>query len=326
MEQEIIFKARNKTIKHGEETLICGIVNVTPDSFSDGGKYNTVEKAVERSMYLIENGASMIDIGGESTRPGSTYVEIQKEIDRVVPVIKKLREKTDCLISIDTWKSDVAKAAVEAGADIVNDITGLIGDPEMGKTIEETKASAILMFNPVIIRPNFKSTKKFPKFGGEGIFTKSEIKNAESEKDIVEVMKFYLNRSLEIAEKSGIPKEKIMLDPGIGFALTKRENLTLIKNTKALHNMGYPVFLGVSRKRFLVNILNSSGIESDPETEEGFKNRDIASAILTAVAATNGVEVVRVHTIEEHKIAQKVADSVRFSDLQEDIDFDGYKN
>lgn len=324
--EDLIFKVRDKEIRHNEEIKICGIVNVTPDSFSDGGKYTEVDKAVERALYLIENGADLIDIGGESTRPGSIYVKIQEEINRVVPVIKKLKENSNVLISVDTWKSQVAKAALEAGADIINDITGLLGDPNMGKIIAEYKASTILMFNPVIIRPHFESTKKFPKFGGEGIFTEEEIKTCEESEDILEVMKFYFNKSLEIAREENIPREKIMLDPGIGFALTKRENLILIENIDEIHKMGYTVFLGVSRKRFLVNILNELGVDSDPESPQGFKNRDIASAMLTAIAATKGVEIVRVHSIEEHKIAQGVADSVRFSNRQENIDFGQYKN
>ena len=133
-------------------TLLCGILNVTPDSFSDGGKYTSVDAAVQQARKLIQEGAQILDIGGESTRPGSHYVEIQEEIDRVVPVIEAIRQESDVLISVDTWKSQVAAAALEAGADIVNDITGFLGDPKMAAVVAEHEASAVLMFNPVMAR------------------------------------------------------------------------------------------------------------------------------------------------------------------------------
>ena len=133
----------------GQGTLLCGILNVTPDSFSDGGMYTSVDAALQQARKLIQEGAQILDIGGESTRPGSHYVEIQEEIDRVVPVIKAIRKESDVLISVDTWKSQVAAAALEAGADIVNDITGFLGDPKMAAVVAEHEASAVLMFNPV---------------------------------------------------------------------------------------------------------------------------------------------------------------------------------
>jgi len=136
-----------------ERTLLCGILNVTPDSFSDGGRYQTVERALEQARKLIAEGARMLDIGGESTRPGSHFVEIQEEIQRVVPVIEAIRAESDILISVDTWKSEVARAAIEAGADLVNDITGLLGDSQMARVIAEARAGAILMFNPVMAPP-----------------------------------------------------------------------------------------------------------------------------------------------------------------------------
>lgn len=147
----------------GQGTLLCGILNVTPDSFSDGGKYTSVDAALQQARKLIQEGAQILDIGGESTRPrtGSHYVEIQEEIDRVVPVIKAIRKESDVLISVDTWKSQVAVAALEAGADIVNDITGFLGDPKMATVVEEHEASAVLMFNPVMARPDHPSSTIF---------------------------------------------------------------------------------------------------------------------------------------------------------------------
>lgn len=321
--EKLVFKYGNKEIISGERTILCGIINVTPDSFSDGGKYFGVENAVKRAKELIEEGATMLDIGGESTRPGSTYVDIQEEIDRVVPVIKEIKKFTDIPISIDTWKAEVAKAAIEAGADIVNDITGFLGDPKMAEVVGKTNAGAIIMFNPVIARPNHDGSKIFPKFG-ENPFTEDEIKIFEN-MEIVELMEKYFEKSLLLATENGISKERIMLDPGIGFGLTKRENLVLIKRIDRIREMGYLTFLGVSRKRFISNILEENGFNVNPETEDGLENRDDASAKLTAIASFRGVEVVRVHTIRKHLMATEIADAVRLADRMEDINFKAYK-
>ncbi len=321
-----IFKYRDKTIESGGSTILCGIVNVTPDSFSDGGKWFDPEKAIAHGLELVKEGATMLDIGGESTRPGATKVEVDEEISRVIPVIKGLKEKTDVLISIDTWKGEVAKAAIEAGVDVVNDITGLLGDPDMGKVLGESNVGIIAMFNPVILRPNHPSSKAFMRFGGEGVFTSEEEEMTMDKISIVDSCKLYFEKTLEVAEKYGIEKERIMLDPGIGFGLTKRENLELIKNFKFIHEWNMFAFIGVSRKRFIVNILQESGFNMDSATEEGFTNRDDGSAALTAIAATMGAEALRVHVIPRHKIAADIADSVRMAEKTEDINFEGYKN
>lgn len=319
------FNYRDKKIVSGEKTILCGIINVTPDSFSDGGKYYEIENAVKRAKELVAEGATMLDVGGESTRPGSTYVEIEEEIKRVVPAVKAIKEAVDVTISVDTWKSEVAKAAIEAGADIINDITGFLGDLNMAKVIGESNVGAIVMFNPVIARPNHPSSKVFPKFGGDGVFSEAELKSYEV-MNIVEVMGKYFEKSLELAEKYGISKERIMLDPGIGFGLTKKENLELINKIDIIRKMGYFTFLGVSRKRFIMNILDENGFETDFETEEGSINRDQSSAILTSIAAFKGVEVVRVHTIKPHLMASCISDSVRMADKMQDINFGAYKN
>lgn len=321
--ENLVCKYKDKTLESGKETILCGIVNVTPDSFSDGGLWYGKDKAVNRALELIEAGAGMIDIGGESTRPGSTYVDIKEEIERVVPVIKELKTKTDIPLSIDTWKADVAKAAIEAGVDFVNDITGFMGDPKMAEVVGKSDVGAILMFNPKIARPNHKSSANFPPFGGEGAFTEEELKSFE-DMDIVEVMKAYLTKSLERAEKNGIERDRIMLDPGIGFALTKKENLKLIDKIDVIREMGCFTFLGVSRKRFITNILSENSIDADGNNEEGFENRDEASAALTTIAAYKGVEVLRVHTMKHHLIAKLVADSVRLNQVIEDVNFKAY--
>ena len=321
--KELVFTFNNQQIKHGDPTTICGIVNVTPDSFSDGGKWYGKDKAVNHALELIEQGCTMIDIGGESTRPGSTYVKIQNEIDRIVPVIKDLKEKTDVPLSIDTWKAEVAKAAIEAGADIVNDITGLLGDKNMASVIANSKAGAIVMFNPVVARPNHPGSTIFPSFGGEGAFSNNELKAFEH-MDEIELMKRYFQKSIEYAKMAGIPKERIQLDPGIGFGLTKKENLNIIRQINIIHEWGYTCFLGVSRKRFIQNILEEASFNTDTETEEGFRNRDQASAVLTSIASYLGVEVVRVHSVKEHVLAATIADSVRLAESLNDVNFNAY--
>ena len=321
--KNLVCKYKDKVLESGGETILCGIVNVTPDSFSDGGKWYGKDKAVNRALELIEAGAGMIDLGGESTRPGSHYVEIQEEIERVVPVIRELKTRTDIPLSIDTWKADVAEAAIEAGVDFVNDITGFMGDPRMAEVVGKSDVGAILMFNPKIARPNHKSSANFPSFGGEGSFTEEELKPYE-DMDVVEVMKKYLSKSLERAEKNGISMERIMLDPGIGFALTKKENLKLIDKIDVLREMGCFTFLGVSRKRFITNILSENKIDADGNNEEGFENRDEASAALTTIGAYKGVEVLRVHTMKHHRLAKLVADSVRLNQVIEDVSFKAY--
>lgn len=321
--EELICKYKNKVLESGKETILCGIVNVTPDSFSDGGKFFGVDKAVKRAMELIESGARMIDVGGESTRPGSTYVEVEEEISRVIPVIKKLKEMTDVPISIDTWKADVAEAAIEAGVDFVNDITGFMGDPKMAEVVGKSDVGAIVMFNPKIARPKHKSSANFPSFGGEGAFTEEELKSFE-DMDIVEVMKKYFEKALLRAHENGIERERIMLDPGIGFALTKKENLKLIDKIDTIRDFGCFIFLGVSRKRFITNILSENNIDADGNNEEGFENRDEASAALTTIASYKGVEVLRVHTMKHHLLAKLVADSVRLNEVIEDVNFKPY--
>lgn len=319
----MIFQYRDKQIESGKKTILCGIINVTPDSFSDGGKYNSVEKAILRAKELIAEGSTMLDIGGESTRPGSSPVAIEEEINRVIPVIKELKKITDIPVSIDTWRAEVAKAAIDAGADIVNDITGFLGDENMAKVVGKSDAGAIVMFNPVIARPNHDGSKIFRTFGNNP-FTASELSTFEN-MPIVELMKTFFQKSLALAEQNHIPKERIMLDPGIGFGLTKRENLILINQIDCIREMGYFTFLGVSRKRFISNILEETGFNVNPETEEGMENRDDASAKLTAIAAYKGVEALRVHTIEKHKMAIEIADAVRLADKMQDINFGAYK-
>ena len=306
------------------KTAICGIINVTPDSFSDGGQFFALEQALQQARKLIAEGASMLDIGGESTRPGSSYVEIEEEIQRVVPVIKAIREESDVLISIDTWKSQVAEAALAAGANLVNDITGLMGDERMADVVAKAGAKVVIMFNPVMARPQHPSSLIFPHFGFGQTFTEKELADFEK-MPIEDLMMAFFDRALARANQAGIARENILLDPGIGFGLTKKENLLLLRDLDKLHQKGYPIFLGVSRKRFVINILEENGFEVNPETEVGFRNRDTASAHVTSIAARQGVEVVRVHDVASHRMAVEIASAIRLADDAENLDLKQYK-
>ena len=306
------------------KTAICGIINITPDSFSDGGQFFAIEEALKQARKLIAEGATILDIGGESTRPGSSYVEIEEEIQRVVPVIQAIRQESDVQISVDTWKSQVAEAALRAGANIVNDITGLMGDEKMAEVVARAGAQVVIMFNPVMARPQHPSSLIFPHFGFGETFTKEDLADFE-QLPVEELMTAFFDRALARAEKAGISKENIMLDPGIGFGLTKKENLILLRDLGKLHKMGYPIFLGVSRKRFVINILEENGFEVNPDTEAGFRNRDIASAHVTSIAARQGVEVVRVHDVASHNMAVEIASAIRLADHAENLDLKQYK-
>ena len=308
------------------KTAICGIINVTPDSFSDGGQFFAVDQALQQARKLIAEGASMLDIGGESTRPGSSYVEIEieEEIQRVVPVIKAICEESDVLISIDTWKSQVAEAALAAGANLVNDITGLMGDEKMADVVAKAGAKVVIMFNPVMARPQHPSSLIFPHFGFGQAFTEEELADFEK-MPIEDLMEAFFERALARANQAGIARENILLDPGIGFGLTKKENLLLLRDLDKLHQKGYPIFLGVSRKRFVINILEENGFEVNPETEVGFRNRDTASAHVTTIAARQGVEVVRVHDVASHRMAVEIASAIRLADDAENLDLKQYK-
>ena len=187
------------------KTAICGIINVTPDSFSDGGQFFAIEEALKQARKLIAEGATILDIGGESTRPGSSYVEIEEEIQRVVPVIQAIRQESDVLISVDTWKSRVAEAALQAGANIVNDITGLMGDEVMAEVVAKAGAQVVIMFNPVMARPQHPSSLIFPHFGFGEPFTKEDLADFE-QLSVEELMAVFFNRALARAKKTGISK------------------------------------------------------------------------------------------------------------------------
>ena len=225
----------------GAKTYVMGILNVTPDSFSDGGTHMTVDAAVEHAWRLVEEGADIIDIGGESTRPGSAPTSLADEIQRVVPVIEALGEDFPVPISVDTYKSEVAEAALAAGAHMINDISALAIDPSLGEVVSKAKAPIVLMH-----------MKGKPR---------DMQKNPEYESVVSEVAEF-LRASVARAEEYGILRENILIDPGIGFGKTCAHNLELLRRLEELRSLGYPILLGTSRKSFIGKTLTSGGRQS----------------------------------------------------------------
>ncbi|MFK8795996.1 dihydropteroate synthase [Planococcus plakortidis] len=251
------------------KTQIMGILNVTPDSFSDGGQFNNVEKAVARAKQMLQDGAAIIDVGGESTRPGHTQISDEEEIARVVPVIKALREQTEAIISIDTYKSAVASAAIEAGAHIINDIWGAKYDSQIAQVAADKQVPIILMHNRAeAVYDNFWQDAK---------------------KDLEE--------SIRIARNAGVPDNHIWLDPGIGFAKTLAQNVEMMQRLDQLVAMGYPVLLGTSRKSFIGKLLDAQ----IGERLEG-------SLATAAFGVMKGCQIVRVHDVKETVQTAKMMD------------------
>ncbi|WP_434798925.1 dihydropteroate synthase [Terrisporobacter vanillatitrophus] len=256
--------------EYGKKTYIMGILNVTPDSFSDGGNYTNVEIAVKHAKKMIEEGADIIDVGGESTRPGHKFVSVEEEIKRIVPVIKTLKNSINVPISIDTYKSQVAEEALKFGANMVNDVWGLTYDEDMANVIGKYDASVCIMHNQ---------------------------EKTDYDKDIMESIKEFLQNSIDKALKAGVKKEKIVLDPGIGFGKTFEQNLEVLKRLKELKTLGYPILLGTSRKSVLGNIVGGEPRE-----------RVEATVATTVCGIRDGVEIVRVHDVKENLQAAKIAD------------------
>ncbi|MGE4518876.1 MAG: dihydropteroate synthase [Desulfobacteraceae bacterium] len=266
-----------------KKTLIMGVINITPDSFSDGGKYNTVEKALAHARQLIDDGADILDVGGESTRPFSKPVSSDEELERVIPVIKNLRKITDLPVSIDTTKAIVAKEALAAGASIVNDVSAMAFDPEMADTVSESDSPVVLMH--MLGTP--ENMQKNPSY--------SDLLN--------ELLKFFMER-IEFSLKKGIRKENIILDPGIGFGKTIEHNLLIIKNLNILKTLGFPVLIGTSRKTFIRKLVEKDDFPNDKDVITG----SIASA---CAAVLNGAQIVRVHDVKETKAALRVIDALK---------------
>jgi len=255
-----------------------GVVNVTPDSFSDGGEFQQTDAAVNHALELIEEGADILDIGGESTRPNAAKVSIQDDLDRVVPVIKALREKgCKAAISIDTYKPEVMQAAIDAGADMVNDVTGM-ERPEARKVVAKADVPVCIMH-----------------MQGEP----QTMQNKPSYDDVVADVSAYLERMAAICEADGIKKENLILDPGIGFGKTLEHNLTLLAATKSLCQLGYPLLIGVSRKSFIDHLLDR------PVTER--LAGSLGAGLYTAM---EGAKILRVHDVRETHDAVRMAEAI----------------
>lgn len=254
-------------------TYIMGILNVTPDSFSDGGRFNHIEAAIKHAGEMIAEGADVIDVGGESTRPGYTKISDEEEISRVVPVIEAIKQRFDIPVSIDTYKSEVAKAAAAAGADLINDIWGLKYDNKMAEVIAENNLACCLMHNR----------------------TNTEYSN------FMEDMKQDLKETIAIARKAGIADDRIILDPGVGFAKSYENNLEVIRRLGELKKLGYPLLLGTSRKSVI-------GLTLDVPAAE----RVIGTSVTTVMAVEADCMFVRVHDIKENRQAIEMAEAILY--------------
>ena len=248
-----------------------GILNVTPDSFSDGGQFATTSVAVERALRMVAEGAAMIDVGGQSTRPGYTEISAEEEIARVVPVIRALLDQVSVPLSIDTYKPEVARAALDAGAHVLNDVFGLQGDPKLAAVAAE--------------------------FGCPVVAMHQEKGFAQAPGDTMEKLATYFRRSFALAGEAGLPATRLILDPGIGFLKTQTQNLEIVARIDELRGLGCPVLLGASRKSFIGNVLGL------PATE-----RLEGTLATTALAAWHGVELIRVHDVAANlRVARMIA-------------------
>ena len=269
----------NLLLDLGKRTLIMGILNVTPDSFYDGGRYTTPEAALNHALRMAEDGADIIDVGGESTRPGSERISVEEELSRVIPVIEKIRQRSNIPISIDTYKNEVARAALSSGADIVNDISGLKFDNSLAEVAAE--------FNCTLIISHIKGSP-------------NDMQNNVHYNNLMAEIKNSLKESISRAESSGVKPEKIIVDPGIGFGKKVNDNLLILKKLSEFKNLGKPIMIGSSRKSFIGKI---SAAQPDERLE---------GTIATVCAAVlNGADIVRVHDVKEVCRAVKVIDAIK---------------
>ena len=278
------------TLELGRHTCIMGILNVTPDSFSDGGKFFRYEDAMAQAEKMVEDGADIIDIGGESSRPFSEEVSLEEEARRVLPVIEKLAPRIPIPISIDTTKAGIARQAIEAGASIINDISSLQFDPDMGAVAAEYNTLVILMH----IRGTPKTMQVSPEYD-----------------DIIGEISTFFEDAIRRAEKSGISRSKLIIDPGIGFGKTVGHNLSLIQHLHEFESFDVPILIGPSRKAFIRNILKGdTGKDIDPalpQVETGTQ-ATIAASVL------HGAHIVRVHDVANTRTTIRIIDEIRNSD------------
>ncbi|MBS9388961.1 MAG: dihydropteroate synthase [Dolichospermum sp. WA123] len=270
---------RDHCFTWGKRTYLMGILNVTPDSFSDGGKFNTTSAALTQAQAMVSAGADIIDIGGQSTRPGAEQISLEAELERVLSVLELLRPVIDIPISIDTTRAEVAKAAIIAGADIVNDISAGTFDPQMLSTVASLNVPIVLMH----IRGNPQNMQKLTDY-----------------EDLITDIYQFLSEQITKATLLGIDKNKIIIDPGIGFAKNHDQNLEIFRRLKSLKTLNSPILVGASRKSFIGNILN----QPDP------KLRVWGTAAACCAAIFNGADILRVHDVQEMQEVTLVADAI----------------
>ncbi len=268
----------NQEIRLGAKTLIMGILNITPDSFSDGGKYVNEGDALIHALEMIDDGADIIDIGGESTRPGAKAISTAHELDRIIPIIEAIRKKSAIPISIDTYKSEVAKVAFSAGANIINDISGCRFDPKMPELAADLGCPTIIM--------HIKGTPK-------------DMQTNPTYEDLIMEIQDYLRASIEMLTTAGLRKEQIIIDPGIGFGKTTEDNLCIMNHLDEFEKLDQPILMGVSRKSVIGNVLNRPANE-----------RLLGTAAATAVNIMKGAHIIRIHDVHEMKDVAKMTDAI----------------
>jgi len=280
------FKLRlaSRTLSLGERTLVMGVLNVTPDSFSDGGLFLDTDAAVDRALEIERAGADILDVGAESTRPGSTGISADEELRRILPMLEKLHGKIKIPISIDSSKSEVAEAAATAGAEILNDVTALRNDPRIAEVARRRKLPLILMH----MRGEPRTMQKGP-----------------FAKDVVRDVLAGLRRSIALARGAGVPKSQIIIDPGIGFGKNYAQNLTLLSRLPELAKLGYPLLIGTSRKAFIGHILRTQSQQA-PTNED----RLWGTAATIAASILQGAHIVRVHDVAEMVQVARVSDAI----------------
>ena len=267
-------RCRDRHLAVGRETRLAGILNVTPDSFSDGGRFLSPESAIAHAVRLVEEGAAFIDVGGQSTRPGFREIPVEEEIARVVPVIAALVQRLPVPISIDTYRPAVARAALHAGAHLVNDVHGLQHSPELARLVAEFGCPVIVMHHDETFR--------------------------ETPGDSIDKMKAFFTRSLAIAAQAGIVEELIILDPGIGFGKSQEQNLEILARLSELKELGFPLLLGASRKSVIGNVLS---LPPDERLE--------GTLATTVLAVWQEIEFLRVHDVRANARAAKMAGAIR---------------
>ncbi|MFP4220975.1 MAG: dihydropteroate synthase [Phormidium sp.] len=275
---------RDRQFRWGDRTYIMGVLNVTPDSFSDGGEFVSLQNALNQAQHLETSGADILDIGGQSTRPGAEEVSPEEEMKRVIPLIEALRSRSNCPISVDTYRASVAAAALDAGADIINDVSGGTADPEMLPLIGERQVPAILM--------HMRGTPK-------------TMQSLTQYEDVVAEVVEKLQQHLYAAIACGVSPKQLILDPGIGFAKTQDQNLRLLRELPQFQQLGYPLLLGVSRKSFIGRILD----RRDP------KDRVWGTAAACTAAIAAGADILRVHDLPAMSDVARVADVLWRGDL-----------